>query len=122
MPIEYLGSGMEFHTALQSYNVEYSLYIWFSNLSTLLNSEAMLHTCVYEINLLRKLRNFSNKKYFPKNTKQMQVPFYTERQKKLITSLECHPLKSKASTWIIFGHRLGKFIHKKHIAKNKSLL
>ena len=48
------------------------------------------------------------------------LPFctiYTERQKKLITSLECHPLKSKASIWIIFGHRLGKFILNKHIAK-----
>ena len=31
---------------------------------------------------------------------------YTERQKKLITSIECHPLKSKASIWIIVGHRL----------------
>ena len=41
--------------------------------------------------------------------------FYTERQKKLITSSECHSLKSKASTWIIFGHRLGKFIFNKHI-------
>ena len=49
------------------------------------------------------------------------VSHYTERQKKLITSLECHPLKSKASIWIIFGHRLGKFILYKHIAKNKSL-
>ena len=39
---------------------------------------------------------------------------YTERQKKLITSLECHPLKSKASIWIIFGHRVGKFILNKH--------
>ena len=41
--------------------------------------------------------------------KGVSVFNYTERQKKLITSLECHPLKSKASTWIIFGHRLGKF-------------
>ena len=41
--------------------------------------------------------------------------FYTERQKKLITSSECHSLKSKTSTWIIFGHRLGKFILHKHI-------
>ena len=40
---------------------------------------------------------------------------YTERQKKLITSSECHSLKSKASTWIIFGHRLGKSILNKHI-------
>ena len=47
---------------------------------------------------------------------------YTERQKKLITSLECHPLKSKASTWIIFGYILGKFILNKHIEKNQSLL
>ena len=31
---------------------------------------------------------------------------YTERQKKLITSSECHSLKSKASKWIIFGHKL----------------
>ena len=37
---------------------------------------------------------------------------YTERQKKLITSSECHSLNSKASTWIIFGHRLGKFLLK----------
>ena len=42
---------------------------------------------------------------------------YTERQKKLITSSECHSLKSKALTWIIFGHRLGKFILNKHIQK-----
>ena len=41
---------------------------------------------------------------------------YTERQKKFITSSECHSRKSKASTWIIFGHRLGKFIlFNKHI-------
>ena len=40
---------------------------------------------------------------------------HTERQKKLITSSECHSLKSKASTWIIFGHRLGKCILNKHI-------
>ena len=39
----------------------------------------------------------------------------TERQKKLITSSECHSLKSRASTRIIFGHRLGKFILNKHI-------
>ena len=45
---------------------------------------------------------------------------YTEHQKKLTTSLECHPLISKASTWIIFGHdRLGKFILNKHIAKKQ---
>ena len=31
----------------------------------------------------------------------------------------CHSLKSKASTWIIFGHRLGKFILNKHIKKIK---
>ena len=40
---------------------------------------------------------------------------YTERQKKLITSSEWHSLKSKASTWIIFGHRLGKFVLNKHM-------
>ena len=51
-----------------------------------------------------------------------EISIYTERKKKVITSLECHPLKSKASTWIIFGHRLGKFILNKHIEKNKSLL
>ena len=44
---------------------------------------------------------------------------YTERQKKLITSLKCYPLKSKASTWIIFGHRLGKYILNKHIEEKK---
>ena len=43
------------------------------------------------------------------------VYIYTERQKKLITSSECHSLKSKASTWIIFRHRLGIFILNKHI-------
>ena len=51
---------------------------------------------------------------------QCSFPFkYTQRQKKLITSLECHPLKSRASTWILFGHRLGKFILNKHIAKKE---
>ena len=47
------------------------------------------------------------------------LPFiaYTERQKKLITSSECHSLKFKASTWIIFGDRLGEFILNKHILK-----
>ena len=35
---------------------------------------------------------------------------YTERQKKL---------KSKASTWIIFGHRLGKFVLNKQCKKTK---
>ena len=49
----------------------------------------------------------------------MECDKYTERQKKLITSLECHPLKSKASTWIIFGHRLGKFNLNKHIEKKQ---
>ena len=34
---------------------------------------------------------------------------YTERQKKLITSSEWHSLKSTASEWIVFAHRLGKF-------------
>ena len=43
------------------------------------------------------------------------ISSYTERQKKLITSSECHSLKSKASTWIMFGHRLDKFILNKHI-------
>ena len=38
----------------------------------------------------------------------------TERQKKLITSSEWHSLKSTASKWFIFGHRLGKFILNKH--------
>ena len=33
---------------------------------------------------------------------------YTERQKKLITSLEWHSLKSTASKWFIFGHWLCK--------------
>ena len=47
---------------------------------------------------------------------------YTERQEKLITSSEWHSLKSKASTWIIFGHKLGKFVLNKHMLKNKSLL
>ena len=47
---------------------------------------------------------------------------YTERQKKLITSSEWHSLKSTASKWFIFGHRLGKFIINNHILKNKSLL
>ena len=40
---------------------------------------------------------------------------YTERQKKLITSSEWHSLKSTASKWFIFGHRLGKFMLNKHI-------
>ena len=40
---------------------------------------------------------------------------YNERQKKHITSSEWHSLKSKASTWIIFRHRLGKFVHNKHM-------
>ena len=42
---------------------------------------------------------------------------YTEHQKKLITSSEWHSLKSTASKWFIFGHRLGKFILHKHISK-----
>ena len=44
---------------------------------------------------------------------------YTERQKKLITSSEWHSLKSTASKWFIFGHRLGKFILNKHILKKQ---
>ena len=44
---------------------------------------------------------------------------YTERQKKLITSSECRSLNSKASTWIIFGHGLGKFILNKHMYLKK---
>ena len=44
---------------------------------------------------------------------------YTERQKKLITSSEWHLLKSTASKWFIFGHRLGKFILNKHIKKEE---
>ena len=44
---------------------------------------------------------------------------YTERQKKRITSSEWHSLKSTASKWFIFGHRLGKFILNKHILKKK---
>ena len=40
---------------------------------------------------------------------------YTERQKKLIISSEYHSLKFKASTWIIFGHKLGKFVLNKHM-------
>ena len=36
-----------------------------------------------------------------------------------ITSSEYHSLKSKASTWIIFGHRLGKFILNKHMYLKK---
>ena len=38
-----------------------------------------------------------------------QKLIYTERQKKFITSSECHSLKSTASKWFLFGHRLGKF-------------
>ena len=45
---------------------------------------------------------------------------YTERQKKLITSSECHTLKSKASTWIIFGHRLGTCTHSSLISTSKA--
>ena len=52
-------------------------------------------------------------------TQHCLLTYYTESQKKLIASLECHPLKSKASTWIIFGHRLGKFILNKHIWKKQ---
>ena len=47
---------------------------------------------------------------------------YTERQKKLITFSEWHSLKSTASKWFIFGHRLGQFILNKHIRRKKSLL
>ena len=38
-------------------------------------------------------------------------------KRKLITSSECLSLKSKASTRIIFGHRLGKLILNKHFKK-----
>ena len=44
---------------------------------------------------------------------------YTEHQKKHITSSERHSLKSKASKWIIFGHRLAIVILIKHILKDK---
>ena len=43
-------------------------------------------------------------------------------KRNLITSSECHSLKSTASTWILIGHRLGKFILHKHIWKNLSVL
>ena len=48
------------------------------------------------------------------------LPSYTERQKKLITSSERHSLKSKASKWIIFGHRLAIFIFILAHLKNKT--
>ena len=47
---------------------------------------------------------------------------YNERQKKLITSLERHLLKSKALRWIIIGHRLAIVVLTNHISKNKRLL
>ena len=46
---------------------------------------------------------------------------YTERQKKLITSLEQHSLKSKALKWIKIGHRLAIVLLTKHISKSKCL-
>ena len=42
-----------------------------------------------------------------------------KKKKKNITSLECRPLKSNASTSIIFWHRLGKVILNKHIRKKQ---
>ena len=42
---------------------------------------------------------------------------YTERQKKLITSLERHLLKSKALKWIIIGHRLAIVVLTNHNCK-----
>ena len=45
----------------------------------------------------------------------------TERQMKLITSSEWHSLKSKPSTWIIIGHRLGKFVLNKYMYKKNTL-
>ena len=48
-----------------------------------------------------------------------EILIYTERQKKLITSSEWHSLKSTASKWFIFGHRLGKIILNKHIYKKQ---
>ena len=42
---------------------------------------------------------------------------YTERQNKLITSLERHTLKSKALKWIIIGDRLAIVLLTKHIKK-----
>ena len=49
-------------------------------------------------------------------------PNYTERQKKHRFFASVTHMKSKESIWIIFEHRLGKFILNKHIAKNNSLL
>ena len=46
---------------------------------------------------------------------------YTERQKKLITSLERHSLKSKALKLIKIGHRLAIVLLTKHISKSKCL-
>ena len=51
----------------------------------------------------------------PPKKKKKNIYIYTECQKKLITSSEWHSRKSKASTWIIFEHRLGKFVLNKHM-------
>ena len=58
-----------------------------------------------------------NRKKF--NWKINGETFYTEHQKKLITSSECHSLKSTASKWFLFEHRLGNFILNKHIQKKE---
>ena len=50
---------------------------------------------------------------------QIILRTYTDRQKKLITSSAWHSLKSTASKWFIFGHRLGKFILNKHMYLKK---
>ena len=61
------------------------------------------------------LAHYSNRDYF-----HLDCPHHpTLSVKRNITSSECHPLISKASTWIVFGHRLGKFILNKHIEKKE---
>ena len=51
------------------------------------------------------IRNTNHKQ----KCRNLLIHYYIERQKKHITSSEWHSLKSTASTWFIFGHRLGKF-------------
>ena len=58
-----------------------------------------------------------------KNAYLFENVWYTERQKKLITSSEWRSLKSTSSKWIIFGHRYKAIVLlMRHIWKIKGLL
>ena len=79
------------------------------------SGEMYVPAVVYDIHPFRNSKGFSILIFSVSSYSCMN---YTERQKKLITSSEWHSLKSTASKWFIFRHRLGKFIlnkNNKHI-------